>query len=234
MRPLSALILGVAFVLGATFFGEFFVRARTDDNVIRVVGWASQQFESDIVKWRITIGRTTAVNEARAGYASLRRDRNLLVAFLTSNGIQSSEISIQPVNRNTIYDEQGRPSGYSFTQTFDVVSPRIDTVERLALNPDVLYEQGVAVQSSNLEYYLSRLTELKRELLAEATRDARARAEEIARSTGARVGRLGGARAGVFQITEPYSTEVSDYGIYSTTTRKKNVTITVSATFGID
>jgi hypothetical protein len=35
------------------------------------------------------------------------------------------------------------------------------------------------------------------------------------------------------QITEPYSTEVSDYGIYSTSTREKNITVTVSVSFTI-
>jgi hypothetical protein len=37
----------------------------------------------------------------------------------------------------------------------------------------------------------------------------------------------------VFQITEPYSTDVSDYGIYSTATRRKNVTVTVTASFSL-
>ena len=39
------------------------------------------------------------------------------------------------------------------------------------------------------------------------------------------------ARAGVFQITEPYSTEVSDYGVHNTSTRVKEITVTVHATF---
>lgn len=234
MRTLPALILGIAFVFGISIFGRQLVRSRLGDNSIRVVGWASQLFESDIVNWRITIGRTTGLNDPRAGYTSLRRDHDLLTAFLARNGIQPSEISVQPVNRSNIYDERGRLSGYSFTQDFVIISTSIDTVERLAQNPDVLYEQGVSVQSSRLDYYISRLTEIKRELLAEATRDARARAEEIARSSGRRVGGLAYARAGVFQITEPYSTEVSDYGIYSTATRRKNVTITVTAAFGIN
>ena len=58
-------------------------------------------------------------------------------------------------------------------------------------------------------------------------------AEEIAKSTGDRIVHIVSARAGVFQITEPYSTEVADYGIYNTMTKKKDITVTVSTVFGL-
>ncbi|WP_232502671.1 hypothetical protein [Candidatus Cloacimonas acidaminovorans] len=45
------------------------------------------------------------------------------------------------------------------------------------------------------------------------------------------MGKLREARAGVFQITEPYSTEVSDYGIYNTSTRSKSISVTLTAIF---
>ncbi|MEO0074114.1 MAG: SIMPL domain-containing protein [candidate division WOR-3 bacterium] len=231
MRFFSALVLGIAFVLGMGVIGRDIIYARLGSPAVRVVGSASRLVESDVVKWRITIGRNTGVADVRSGYAALRRDHDLLIAFLTRSGIPQSEIAIQPVNRGNNYDNEGRITGYSLSQSFDIVSTRIDTVERLALNPDVLYDQGVSLQSSHLEYYLSRLPEIKRELLAEATLDAKARAEEIARNAGRTVGKIADARAGVFQITEPYSTDVSDYGIYSTTTRQKSVRITVSASF---
>jgi hypothetical protein len=39
------------------------------------------------------------------------------------------------------------------------------------------------------------------------------------------------AKAGVFQIIEPYSTEVESYGMYNTSSRKKDITVTVHAQF---
>ena len=36
---------------------------------------------------------------------------------------------------------------------------------------------------------------------------------------------------GVFQITEPYSTDVSDYGYYNTDTRTKSISVTVTTKF---
>src|SRR5690606_32121047 len=63
--------------------------------------------------------------------------------------------------------------------------------------------------------------------------DAQRRAEEIAGSAGSRVGDVISARAGVFQITEPYSTEVSGMGMYSTSTRRKEITVTVHGDFAL-
>lgn len=91
--------------------------------------------------------------------------------------------------------------------------------------------QGTVLQGSQLEYTYSGLAELKRSLLAEATRDAEARAREIA---GEDLGELLNATAGVFQIREPNSNEVQGYGMYSTATRQKEITVTVRASYQID
>lgn len=104
----------------------------------------------------------------------------------------------------------------------------------MALNPSLVVEKGIVLQSSNLEYYPSKLSRIKKELLAEATTDARQRAAEIARSSGDRIARIESARVGVFQITEPYSTEVSDYGVYNTSTREKDITVTVNVSFTLE
>uniref|UniRef100_A0A7C4GDL3 SIMPL domain-containing protein n=1 Tax=candidate division WOR-3 bacterium TaxID=2052148 RepID=A0A7C4GDL3_UNCW3 len=229
----SAFIIGVSLVLAAAVFGRFFYDSRVADNTIRVTGAATRPFSADIVKWRISVGRSAGLSGLSSGYSLLRSDHDALVRFLSANAVPETCISVQPVNRTYNYDRDGNVTGYTLSQNFDVVSSDVATITKLALNPDQLYEKGVALQNSNLEYYLSNLPAIKKELIAEATRDARARAEAIAKNSGARLGRIGSARAGVFQITEPFSTEVTDYGIYSTSTRDKHVTITVTATFGL-
>ena len=71
-------------------------------------------------------------------------------------------------------------------------------------------------------------------MLAEATKDAKARAEAIANSTGDRIGPIRSAKTGVFQITPRYSTEVSDSGVYDTTSLEKDITAVVSVSFGVE
>jgi hypothetical protein len=227
------MILGISFVVGAAVFGNYFYRSRMQDNTIRVVGAATKRFESDIVKWRISVGRNTGLGDAGAGYSDTRKAFESLMAELKAAGIGDSEISVQPINRHPVYDNNGNNTGYSFNQSVYVISSDLAIVEKLALNPEEMFQKGVALQSSQLEYYFSKLPDIKKELLAEATRDAKGRAVEIAKNSGSGIGPMRSARAGIFQITEPYSTEVSDYGIYNTSTRQKDVTVTVTAEFGV-
>lgn len=233
MRRFTAIILGVSFVFGAAVFGNYFYRSRMQDNTIRVVGAATRPYESDIVKWRVSVGRNTGLGDASVGYSDTRKAFESLMLELKTAGIGDSAISVQPINRNPVYDNNGNQTGYSFTQSVYVISSDLGTVEKLALNPDEMSQKGVAIQSSALEYYFSKLPDIKKELLAEATRDAKQRAVEIAKNSGSGIGSMRSARAGIFQITEPYSTDVSDYGIYNTSTRQKDVTVTVTAEFGV-
>jgi hypothetical protein len=233
MRRFTAIILGISFVVGAAVLGNYFYRARAQGNTIRVVGAATRRYESDIVKWRVSVGRNTGLGDVSIGYSDTRKAFEALMAALKAAGVGDSEISVQPINRNPVYDNNGNNTGYSFIQTVYVISKDLGTVEKLALNPDQMFEKGVALQSSALEYYFSKLPDIKKELLAEAARDAKERAIEIAKNSGSGIGTMRSARAGIFQITEPYSTDVSDYGIYNTSTRQKDVTVTVTAEFGL-
>ncbi|MGQ9707338.1 MAG: SIMPL domain-containing protein [bacterium] len=218
---IAAIILGIAFYAG-----------RRTEHTIKVTGYASKGFESDIVKWNLTITSNTSLVAIADGYKNLKRQVNSLIEILTEKGINASDITIQPPSVNPIWGE-GRQIGYAIRQSFFVITTNIAKVESLARNPDFIYEKEILLESSCLEYNYTLIDELKKELLAVATKDARNRAQEIARSAGARLGKIVSARQGVFQITEPYSTEVSDYGIYSTATKNKEIKVTVSASFVI-
>ena len=52
-------------------------------------------------------------------------------------------------------------------------------------------------------------------------------------ATGSRVGKVKQIKMGVFQITPPDSTEVSDYGINNTTTIDKKVTAVANVVFKV-
>ncbi len=134
---------------------------------------------------------------------------------------------------NQNYNSQGAVTGYNITQNFYLISKEMKKVEDLALNPGIFTDRGLMVQYSNLEYYNSQLDQVKRNLLAKATLDAKRRAAEIAKGTGDKIGKIQSARVGVFQITEPYSTEVSDYGVHNTSTKDKEITVTVHVVFGM-
>jgi hypothetical protein len=233
MKTVHAVILGIALVVAFLLFGVFFYAARSADETINVVGAATKRFDSDIVKWRITLSRTSDEKVLAAGYKLLQADVETLRGLLKAQAIEDKEVTLQPINSDRVYGPQGQTSAFNIQQTLIVITSNIVAVEGLALNPAVLVESGVILQNSNLEYLNSQLSDIKMALLSEATKDARRRAEEIAKNSGAALGAVSSLRAGVFQINEPFSNEVSDYGMYNTQARVKDITVTVRAAFRI-
>ncbi len=233
MKTSQAFLIGASLIIAFFIFGVFFYSARVADNSINVVGAATKRFDSDIVKWRITLSRTADIKDMSAGYKLIQADLQILRQLLKDRSIEEKDISTQPINTDRVYSSQGQTSTYNIIQSLFIVTANIQAVEELALNPAALLEKGVVLQNSNLEYLNSKLAEIKMELLSEATKDAMKRGEEIAKYAGASLGQVTSLRAGVFQINEPYSNEVSDYGMYSTQTKVKDITVTVRATYKI-
>ena len=227
-------ILAVGLVLAAIIFGSFFYNARNSERRLAVIGSATQKHTSDIIKWRMSISRTSDMTGAQAAYAQLEKDLNNLKGYLKSNGIKDEEITVQPISTYPTYDNQGKQSGYNYTQNLFIISRNIPNVEKMALNPKSLSEKNVVIQNSNLSYFFTDLPKIKRELLALATKDANARAAEIAKNAGVKLGKLVSARTGVFSITEPYSNEENSYGSYNTGTRDKDITITMNVSFTVN
>jgi hypothetical protein len=226
-------MLGASLILAALVFGAFFYSSRASDDTVAVVGSATKRFTSDIVKWRITLSRDTGLTDVARGYPLIQEDIAFLQRLLVEKGIVESDVTVQPINMMSRYRGDQGVVGYQLMQSLFVITSRMDVIEDLALNPSVLTEKGAVLQNSSLEYFYSKLADIKTELLAEAAKDARRRAEEIARNSNVSLGKVVSLRAGVFQITEPFSTEVSDYGMYNTQTKEKDITVTVRAAFRI-
>ena len=84
------------------------------------------------------------------------------------------------------------------------------------------------------EFTCTKAGDFKVQILGLASRDALTRAQEIAREAGCRVGEVRHAQMGVMQITQPHSTDVNSYGTYDTSTIDKEISVVVTATFGIE
>lgn len=224
-------LLGVAFIVGITIFSVFFWQSRKAETSLRVVGYSSKIFQSDLVKWNVSLQKSVGENELSSGYKMMNADVKAFRDYLVSQGFKEDDISVQPVTSFPRYDNYGNMSGYNLSQEIFLLSENLDKVQELSLNPDFIADRGMVLQNSRLEYLYTKLPDLKKELLAAATEDALARAKEISGSANSKLGKMREARAGVFQITEPFSTEVSDYGIYNTGTRKKSISVTLTAYF---
>jgi len=234
MKNSHAVIICIGFVLAAFVFGMFFYSSRATSETVSIVGAATMPIDSDIVKWRITLGTRTGLNDLNRGYEKFGAVISELIGTLEEKGLKKQDISVQPPNSYQSYDKNGQVSGYNLSQVVTVITAEIDVVERLALTPSELASGGVYLQNSSLEYFNSELDSIKLSLLADATKDARTRAERIATNSGVSLGKVKSLRAGVFQIREPYSTDVSAYGVYNTQSKDKEITVTVRASFDLN
>lgn len=225
-----ATIVGLALVLSATILGVFFYQARQPQHTASVTGSASAEFEADTVKWSITLRETATPNQIKEGYLRLEESTKKLLSELQSKGITKNDITVKPINAYKEYDNTGF-SGYNLEQSIMVISTDIDKIESWALSPSGLLESGIIIQYSNLEYFYSDIDNLKKDLISDATVNARDRAQKMLVNTDLTLGKIRSIRSGVFQITEPYSTMVSSSGIYDTSTRDKQISITVHAVF---
>lgn len=227
-------VLALGIVVAAVVFGWFFKSSRETQDNVRVVGAASKRVVSDIVKWRLSIARTASEQGISEGYARLHSDVQGTIARLKSFGVVDEEITVQSISTYPIYNQSGTSSGHNISQSILVISPKVADIEQLAVDPQKIAGEGVVLQNSHVEYFHSDLASIKRELLKDAMLDARARADVLADAGGVRITKLLNSSVGVFQITEPFSTEVSDYGMYTTSTKQKDITVTVRAAFMVE
>ena len=234
MNTKIAIIIGIAIVIAAVILGGLFYQARKPVNTVRVVGYASGDYDSDILKWKITISATSPQNDMMRGFISLNNDITRFRAFLTEKDFDASELEIMPSWNYANYNRDGAITGHIFEQNVAFTlrdQARFEEIENLAFDLTEIAKTGMNIKNSAVEYYISELPELKKEIIAEATKDARQRAQQVATTTNAKLGKLLNGRVGVFQITEPLSVEVQSYGIYNTHTKKKQVSVTLSGEF---
>ena len=70
-------------------------------------------------------------------------------------------------------------------------------------------------------------------IISGTVHDARQRAEILVHGLRGKLGAMRSSSLGVYQITPRDSTEISDYGVNDTSSREKDVTAVVSATFAV-
>lgn len=230
--------LAVAFIVSAFIISGSYKDVHSIDQTITVKGYSEKIIESDLALWRVSFS-TFATDRINA-YSMLENDRQTVINYLKDNGISDENIRIEPVNTGTEYyfNDQGyrtnQVMGYTIYQTLIVSSNDVYKIDELARKSNDLIKMGINYNPSYPEYTYSKLDDLKIEIIGDATADARNRASEIAQKSGSKIGKLISARQGVFQITPPNSTEVSDYGMYDLSTIQKAVKSVVTIEFTID
>jgi uncharacterized protein len=222
-------LVAIAFAVGSYAIADG-IRERNRNDVILVTGSAKKRIVSDYVIWNLSVG--TRQGSASAAAKQLARWTATIRSFLRREGVEPRELTVQPISTATV-GRAGRVAAYRLTRSFQIRSARVREVTRVADRSSTLLAQGIPLAAGAPQYVYTRLPELRPRLLAAATKDAQNRAHVIVEATGGDLGKLRGVDVGVFQVTTPNSTQVEDYGVYSTATLEKDVTAVVNATFAL-
>lgn len=241
MRERLPQLIGLTLLALALFVGLLAlasgIRDRGRNDTISVTGSARHPIVSDYIVWDASVQSQQAT--PAAALTELDRWTDRIKSFLTEEGAQAGEIVFQPIFTETITgqnpdgSQSGQIVGYRLTRSFELRSARVSEIAALVEASSKLLSEGIPLNAQPPQYIFTKLPSLRPQLLAEATRDALKRAQILVQSTGAKLGKLRAVNVGVFQVTAPNSTDVSDYGIYDTSTLRKDVTAVVNVTFAL-
>lgn len=230
--------LGAGIVLAALIFGWFYSSAKKGDEAITVTGSAKRRISSDLVVW--TAGVSAQAPQLADSYAQLSGSIPKIKQYLLSKGIPEEQMTVSSITTTTVKrrdsdgNETAEITGYSLSQQIEVRSNDVAKIAQIAREATELINQGILIESSAPKYYYTKMGDLKVEMLGEAAKDAKERAEKIASSTGNSIGSVRSAKMGVLQITAADSTDVSDYGVYDTSTIEKDMTAVVNVSFAVN
>lgn len=232
-RFLGMLALAVALVWIGKIVSSTLTETRTRES-LTITASARKPIGSNLVQWslRVDAAAPTPVAAARR----LATESATTVSFLHDQGIPAGAISPHVVRTSSEVEHTGKyttRTTFHVMQAFDVMTDRIAVVERTATRLGLLLERGIDVSAEPLAYISTNLGNSKLDALAAATAEARHRAEILVKGLGGKLGPMRSSSQGVYQITPRDSTSVSDYGINDTSSRLKDVTAVVSATFAV-
>ena len=230
----ASLIMALAVGGGLVKVGAGFA-ARTD-NGITVTGSAKTTAAADNVVWTLNVALSSQL--VADAVRKVGADVDAVSAYLTKGGIPADALTLGAVSSYANEEWQngnntGRILSYRASRDITVRTKDVQLVYKLSQGIGSLLQNGVNVNNYGPQYYISTLSDLRPQLLEDAMKDAKTRAVAITKAVGGSVGAVQSVKSGVFQVTTPDSTMVSDGGAYDTSTIEKTVTSTVSVTFAV-
>jgi len=210
--------------------------AARNDNGITVTGSAKTTATADNVVWTLNVALSSPL--VADAVKKVGADVDAVSEYLTNGGIPADALTLGAVSSYANEEWQngnntGRIISYRASRDITVRTNDVQLVYKLSQGIGSLLQNGVNVNNYGPQYYISTLSDLRPQLLEDAMKDAKTRAVAITKAVGGSVGAVQSVKSGVFQVTTPDSTMVSDGGAYDTSTIEKTVTSTVSVTFAV-
>ena len=178
------------------------------DRQVTVKGLAEKEVPANRVTWPIQY--SVAGDDLLALYDRVTSNNEIIIKFLTDNGIERSEISVNPPDTYNAatnqYSSGNFRYNYSLSCNVTVTTDKVDKVRQLLNRQSELLKEGIPYSNSYINYEYTGLNDIKPEMIAEATKNARAAAAQFAEDSGSDVGKMKTASQGQFSIEDVNST----------------------------
>ena len=208
MKSISKIAPAFLLAVGIVILG-FTLKAGVDniafrDREVTVRGLAEREVPADLVTWPITY--SLAGNNLQTIYDQVSKNNDIIVKFLTSNGISQDEISVNPPDTYDATSNRYRSDSfnynYSINCTVTVTTDKVEKVRQLLNRQSDLLKEGIAFSNSYINYQFTGLNSIKPEMIAEATKNARAAANQFAADSESHIGKIKTASQGQFSIED--------------------------------
>ena len=208
MKSIQGIVPALLVALAIVILG-FCLKAGIDniayrDREVTVRGLAEREVPADLVTWPITY--SLAGNDLQTIYDNVSSNNAIIVKFLTSNGISTDEISVNPPDTydaaSNRYSSDSFKFKYAINCTVTVTTKKVDKVRELLNRQSELLKQGIAFSNSYINYQFTGLNSIKPEMIGQATRAAREAAAQFAADSDSRVGKIKTASQGQFSIED--------------------------------
>ncbi|RPI17683.1 MAG: SIMPL domain-containing protein [Ignavibacteriae bacterium] len=233
-----AVILALGFIIGAVIIGNTWKNVSRGNVTITVTGSAQKEIRSDLATWNATFSNEGG--DMQETYAMLQISNNKVKDYLVSKGFPADKLVFSSINTTVLHPKNAQGyatdevSGYRLSQDVSLESNDVDKVDLLSREVTELINQDVEISSNPPQFFYTKLSDLKVEMIGLASKDAKTRAEQIANSTDNEIGEVRSSRMGVIQINAKNSTDISDYGMNDVSSLDKTITAVVSVSFSIE
>jgi hypothetical protein len=230
---LASIVLGLSFIIGVFVLGNYLYSIRSFDNSISVSGSAREKVVSDTGKLSINISKKVSSQNISSGYQDIKKETDKLLVYLIGKGIDSKNINTGSLSNYEDYQPNSIEKIYNISNNITVSLNDVYLLDSLSKEIPLMSSNNLIISVSQLEFYYSKLSEVRVSLIQKAIEDAKDRANKITEATNISLGKLKSAGTGVVQVLSPNSNDVSDYGTYDTSTIEKEIVITVKANFSV-
>lgn len=179
-----------------------------NQRVVTVRGLSEKEVSANKVTWPIVSKEVG--NDLPTIYANTEKTNSAIVAFLKSNGISDSEISVNAPQVIDLqadrYNSQDVPFRYNVTNVVVVTSSQVAKVRELIERQTELLKQGIAIVAGDYQYQTTYeytdLNSIKPAMIADATKNAREAADKFAADSDSKLGKIKTAQQGQFSIED--------------------------------